>query len=69
MTTRILSKTILLLTISLGVPSVARPAHAGVHATQGRRHHHRHHERRKEERHREEREHAHDHDGERHGEL
>jgi hypothetical protein len=69
MTTRILSKTILLLTISLGVPSVARPAHAGVHATQGRRHHHRHHERRKEERRREEREHAHDHDGERHGEL
>jgi hypothetical protein len=69
MTTRILSKTILLLTISLGVPSVARPAHAGLHATQGRRHHHRHHERRKEERRREEREHAHDHDGERHGEL
>jgi hypothetical protein len=69
MTTRILSKALLLLTISLGVPSVARPAHAGLHATQGRRHHHRHHERRKEERRREEREHAHDHDGERHGEL
>lgn len=67
MTTRILSKAILLLTISLGVPSVARPAHAGVHAAQGR-HRHRHHERRK-ERHREERERAHDHDGERHGEL
>jgi hypothetical protein len=69
MTTRILSKALLLLTISIGVPSVARPAHAGLHATQGRRHHHRHHERRKEERRREEREHAHDHDGERHGEL
>ena len=66
MTTRTLSKTLLLLAISLGVPSVARPALAGVHAAQGRRHHHRHHERRKEHRH-EERERAHD--GERHGEL
>ncbi|HEX3901877.1 MAG TPA: hypothetical protein VH853_03445 [Polyangia bacterium] len=69
MTTRTLSKTLLLLAISLGVPSVARPALAGVHATQGRRHHHhRHHERRKEHRH-EEREREHAHDGERHGEL
>jgi hypothetical protein len=70
MTTRILSKALLLLTISLGVPSVARPAHAGVHATQGRRHHHRHHERRREHR-RDERERGDrgEHDGERHGEL
>ena len=66
MTTRTLSKTLLLLAISLGVPSMARPALAGVHAAQGRRHHHRHHERRKEHRHEE---HEHARDGERHGEL
>lgn len=68
MTTRILSKALLLLTISLGVPSVARPAHAGVHAVEGRRHRHRHHERQREER-RREKERERSHEGERHGEL
>ena len=67
MTMRTLSKAILLLTISLGVPAVARPALAGVHRAQGRPHHHRHHERRREHRNEREREGAHD--GERHGEL
>jgi hypothetical protein len=69
MMTRTLSKALLLLTISVAVPAVARPALAGVHAAQGRRHHHRHHERRRE--HRQEHEHARQdgHDGERHGEL
>ena len=71
MSTRTLSKALLLLTISLVIPAVARPALAGVHTAQGRRHRHRHHERRREH----EREHeargedrGH-HDGERHGEL
>jgi hypothetical protein len=64
---RTLSKALLLLTIALGVPAVARPALAGVHRAQGNRHHHRHHERRRE--HRREREHEHVRDGERHGEL
>ena len=71
MITRTLCKALLLLTISFVVPAVARPALAGVHAAQGRRHRHKHHERRREHR----REHeARDegrgnHDGERHGEL
>jgi Ni/Co efflux regulator RcnB len=69
MTMRTLAKALLLLTITIGVPSVARPASAAVRAAQGRRHHHRQHERRR-ERHREhEREHEHAGDGERHGEL
>jgi hypothetical protein len=65
-----LSKALLLLTISLVVPAVARPALAGVHGVQGRRHRHKHHERRREhQREHEAREgHGH-HDGERHGEL
>jgi hypothetical protein len=67
MITRPLCKALLLLTISLGVPTVARPALAGVHAAQGRRHKHRHHERRREHQRERERERAHD--GERHGEL
>jgi hypothetical protein len=67
---RTLSKAVLLLTISLVVPAVARPALAGVHGVQGRRHRHKHHERRREhQREHEAREgHGH-HDGERHGEL
>jgi hypothetical protein len=71
MITRALSKALLLLTISLVVPAVARPALAGVRTAQGRRHHHRHHERRREREHREhEAREGHDHhDGERHGEL
>jgi Ni/Co efflux regulator RcnB len=71
MTMRTLSKALLLLTISAGVPSVARPALAAVRTAQGRKHHHRHHERRRERHQEREREHAqgHDHDGERHGEL
>ncbi len=71
MTSRTLSKLLLLLAISLGVPSVTRPALAGVRAAQGRRHHHRRHERQREhQRDRErERERAHGGDGERHGEL
>ncbi|HVV49312.1 MAG TPA: hypothetical protein VHO06_06625 [Polyangia bacterium] len=67
MTTRLLSKTLLLLTISLGVPAVARPALAGVRAEQGRRHHHRHHERRHERRREHERERGRE--AEHHGEL
>jgi Ni/Co efflux regulator RcnB len=68
MTVRTLSKALLLLTISVGVPSLASPASAAVRAVQGRpHHHHRHHERRR-ERHREH-EHEHARDGERHGEL
>jgi hypothetical protein len=67
MTTRTLCKALLLLTISLGVPAMARPALAGVHRAQGRRHHHRHHERRREHRHERAREGAPD--AERHGEL
>lgn len=68
MTSRVLSKALLLLAISLGVPSVTRPALAGVRAAQGRRHHHRHRERHREHQQRErEREHARD--TERHGEL
>ena len=67
MTIRTLSKTLLLLTITVGVPSLARPASAAVRAVQGRKHHHRHHERRH-ERHHEEHEHARE-GGERHGEL
>jgi hypothetical protein len=68
MTSRTLSKLLLLLAVSLGVPSVARPALAGVRAAQGRKHHHRHHERHREhQREREQREHARD--AERHGEL
>ncbi len=67
MTMRTLSKTLLLLTITVGVPSLARPASAAVRAAQGRKHHHRHHERRR-ERHHEEHE-NHGRDGERHGEL
>jgi hypothetical protein len=70
MITRALSKALLLLTISLVVPSVARPALAGVRTAQGRRHHHRHHERRREERREHEARDGHEHhDGERHGEL
>ena len=38
MTRRTLSKALLVLTIPLGVPTVARPALAGVHAAQGRGH-------------------------------
>ena len=67
MTMRTLSKALLLLTISLGVPAVARPALAGVHRAQGRKHHHRHHERRREHRHERAREGVRD--TERHGEL
>jgi hypothetical protein len=67
MTMRTLSKALLLLTITVGVPSLASPASAAVRAAQGRKHHHRHHERRR-ERHREEHE-NHARDGERHGEL
>jgi hypothetical protein len=67
MTMRTLCKALLLLTISLGVPAMARPALAGVHRAQGRRHHHRHHERRREHRHERAREGAPD--AERHGEL
>ena len=63
---RTLFKTLLLFTISVGVPSLASPASAAVRSVQGRKHHHRHHERRH-ERHREREEHARD--GERHGEL
>ena len=48
MITRTLSKALLLLTISSVVPAVARPALAGVHSAQGRRHRHKHHERRRE---------------------
>jgi hypothetical protein len=70
MTPRTLSKVLLLLAISLGVPSVTRPASAAVRAAQGRRHHRRHHERQREHQQRErERERAHGGDGERHGEL
>jgi len=70
MITRALSKALLLLTISFVVPAVARPALAGVHSTQGRRHRHRHHERRNErQREHESREGHGSHDGERHGEL
>jgi hypothetical protein len=70
MTMRTLCKTLLLLTITVGVPSVARPASAAVRAVQGRKHHHRHHERRRERHH--EREHEsenHGQNAERHGEL
>jgi hypothetical protein len=67
MTMRTLSKTLLLLTITVGVPSLARPASAAVRAVQGRKHHHRHHERRRERHHEEHENHARD--GERHGEL
>ena len=74
MISRALSKALLLLTISVVVPSLARPALAGVHTAQGRRHRHRHHERRREhQREHEAREgHGEGHaspDGERHGEL
>jgi hypothetical protein len=70
MSTRTLSKALLLLTICLVVPTVARPALAGVHAAQGRRHRHRHHERRREhQREHEAREGHASPDGERHGEL
>jgi hypothetical protein len=69
MLTRALSKALLLLTISMVVPAVARPALAGVRAEQGRRHHHRHHERRREHREHEARDGHEHHDGERHGEL
>jgi hypothetical protein len=70
MINRALSKTLLLLTISFVVPAVARPALAGVHSAQGRRHRHRHHERRREHREHEARGEDHgNHDGERHGEL
>ena len=65
---RTLSKALLLVTISVGVPSLASPASAAVRAAQGRKHHHRHHERR----HERQREHEHEHareGGERHGEL
>lgn len=65
---RTLSKALLLLTISLGGPSLARPAAAAVRTAQGRKHHHRHHERRREHHHERE-EHGHAPDGERHGEL
>lgn len=68
MTMRTLSKVLLLVTISVGVPSLARPATAAVRSVQGRKHHHRHHERRREHH----RERAHEErapDGERHGEL
>ncbi len=68
MTTRTLCKTLLLLTITVGVPSLARPASAAVRAVQGRKHHHRHHERRRERHHEQEHEHARE-GGERHGEL
>lgn len=64
---RTLWKALLLVTISVGVPSLARPAAAAVHTAQGRKHHHRHHERRR-ERHHEGREKGAP-DGERHGEL
>ena len=66
---RTLSKALLLVTISVGVPTLARPAAAAVRTVQGRKnhHHHRHHERRR-ERHHEGRE-NHGPDGERHGEL
>jgi len=72
MSTRTLSKALLLLTISLVIPAVARPALAGVHSAQGRRHRHRHHERRQERRRDHEAARGEDHgnhDGERHGEL
>jgi hypothetical protein len=66
---RTLSKALLLVTISLGVPSLARPAAASVRAAQGRKpHHHRHHERRR-ERHPQREERGRAPDGERHGEL
>jgi hypothetical protein len=65
---RTLSKVLLLVTISVGVPSLARPAAAAVRTVQGRKHHHRHHERRR-ERHHEHEEHGRARDGERHGEL
>jgi hypothetical protein len=65
---RTLSKALLLLTISLGVPSLAHPAAAAVRTAQGRKHHHRHHERRREHQ-REREEHGRAPDGERHGEL
>ena len=66
---RTLCKALLLVTISLGVPSLARPASAAVHAAQGRKHHnHRHHERRRGREHHESHE-NHGPDGERHGEL
>lgn len=64
---RTLSKALFLVTISVGVPSLAAPASAAVRTAQGRKHHHRHHERRR-ERHHEGRE-KHAPDGERHGEL
>ena len=74
MITRALSKALLLLTISFVVPAVARPALAGVHSAQGRRHRHRHHERRREHQREHEAREGHgeghgNHDGERHGEL
>jgi len=74
MITRALCKALLLLTISVVVPAVARPALAGVHSAQGRKHRHRHHERHREhQRGHEAREgHGEGHDspdGERHGEL
>ena len=71
MITRILSKALLVLSISVVVPAVARPALASVHTAQGRRHRHRHHERRHErQREHEARGEGHgNHDGERHGEL
>ncbi|HEY6475450.1 MAG TPA: hypothetical protein VI456_02650 [Polyangia bacterium] len=64
---RTLFKSLLLVTITVGVPSLARPASAAVRAVHGRRHHHRHHERRRERHH--EREHEHAREGEHHGEL
>jgi hypothetical protein len=65
---RTLSKALLLVTISVGVPSLASPASAAVRTAQGRKHHHRHHENRRARHHeREHQEHAPD--GERHGEL
>jgi hypothetical protein len=65
---RTLSKALLLVAISLGVPSLALPAAAAVRTAQGRKHHHRHHERRR-ERHHEREDHGRAPDGERHGEL
>jgi hypothetical protein len=65
---RTLSKALLLVTISVGVPSLAGPASAAARTVHGRKnHHHRHHQRRR-ERHHEARE-NHAPDGERHGEL
>lgn len=58
MIVRALCQALLLFAISSAVPSLERPATAGIHAVQGRRHHRRrHHEKRRRERHHDERPH------------